>query len=89
MHRQVAAEVLGVAPELVRIDVAGTDGPYDEGVRAQRGTHVEGTAVFNAATSLIDSLRREAARLWQVKPGQGAMAPRPRVFKRSQKDSRS
>jgi CO/xanthine dehydrogenase Mo-binding subunit len=68
MHRQVAAEVLGVAPELVRIDVTGTDGPYDEGVRAQRGTHVEGLAVFNAASSLIDSLRREAARLWNVKP---------------------
>jgi CO/xanthine dehydrogenase Mo-binding subunit len=66
MHRQVAAEVLGVAPELVRVDVAGTDGPYDEGVRAQRGTHVEGLAVFNAATSLIDGLRREAARIWNV-----------------------
>jgi CO/xanthine dehydrogenase Mo-binding subunit len=68
MHRQVAAEVLGVAPELVRIDVAGTDGPYDEGVRAQRGTHVEGLAVFNAATALIDGLRREAARIWNVEP---------------------
>lgn len=68
MHRQVAAEVLGVAPELVRVDVAGTDGPYDEGVRAQRGTHVEGLAVFNAATSLIDALRREAARIWSVRP---------------------
>jgi len=68
MHRQVASEVLGVAPELVRIDVAGTDGPYDEGVRAQRGTHVEGLAVFNAATSLIDGLRREAARIWNVEP---------------------
>jgi CO/xanthine dehydrogenase Mo-binding subunit len=68
MHRQVTAEVLGIAPELVRIEVAGTDGPYDEGVRAQRGTHVEGLAVFNAATSLLDSLRREAARLWNVEP---------------------
>ena len=68
MHRQVAAEVLGVAPELVRVDVAGTDGPYDEGVRAQRGTHVEGLAVFNAATALIDGLRREAARIWNVEP---------------------
>jgi len=66
MHRQVAAEVLGVAPELVQIDVAGTDGPYDEGVKAQRGTHVEGLAVFNAATSLIDSLRGEAARFWNI-----------------------
>jgi CO/xanthine dehydrogenase Mo-binding subunit len=68
MHRQVAAEVLGVAPDFVRIDVAGTDGPYDEGVRAQRGMHVEGLAVFNAATALIDGLRREAARIWNVEP---------------------
>jgi CO/xanthine dehydrogenase Mo-binding subunit len=68
MHRQVAAEVLGVAPDLVRIDVAGTDGPYDEGVKAQRGTHVEGLAVFNAATALIDGLHREAARIWNVEP---------------------
>ena len=68
MHRQVAAEVLGVDPEIIRIDVTGTDGPYDEGVKGQRGTHVEGLAVFNAATSLIDSLRREAARLWNVEP---------------------
>jgi CO/xanthine dehydrogenase Mo-binding subunit len=68
MHRQVAAEVLGVNPDLVRVDVAGTDGPYDEGVRAQRGTHVEGLAVFNAATLLIDGLRREAARVWNVEP---------------------
>ena len=33
MHCQVSAEVLGVEPELVQIDVAGTDGPYDQGVR--------------------------------------------------------
>jgi putative selenate reductase molybdopterin-binding subunit len=68
MHRQVAAEVLGIEPELIEIDVAGTDGPYDEGVRAQRGTHVEGLAVFNAATALIDGLRGEAARIWNVEP---------------------
>jgi CO/xanthine dehydrogenase Mo-binding subunit len=66
MHRQVAAEVLGVDPEIIRIDVTGTDGPYDEGVKAQRGTHVEGLAVFAAATSLTDVLRRQAARQWNV-----------------------
>ena len=66
MHRQVAAEVLGVRPELVRIEVTGTDGPYDEGVRAQRGTHVEGTAVWRAATALSEILRRQAARRWNV-----------------------
>jgi CO/xanthine dehydrogenase Mo-binding subunit len=66
MHRQVAAEVLGVDPEIVRIDVTGTDGPYDEGVRAQRGTHVEGLAVHRAVTSLIDTLLRQAAAYWKV-----------------------
>jgi CO/xanthine dehydrogenase Mo-binding subunit len=67
MHRQVAAETLGVAPELVLIDVRGTDsGAYDEGVRGQRGTHVEGQAVARAADALVDLLRKEAARFWQV-----------------------
>jgi CO/xanthine dehydrogenase Mo-binding subunit len=66
MHRQVAAEVLGVEPELVQIDVTSTDGPYDQGVRAQRGTHVEGLAVFRAASSLIEILREQAARHWNV-----------------------
>jgi putative selenate reductase molybdopterin-binding subunit len=66
MHRQVAAEVLGVEPELVQIDVTSTDGPYDQGVRAQRGTHVEGLAVFRAATSLTEILREQAARHWNV-----------------------
>jgi CO/xanthine dehydrogenase Mo-binding subunit len=66
MHRQVAAEVLRVDPEIIWIDVTGTDGPYDEGVKAQRGTHVEGLAVFGAATSLTDVLRRQAAGQWNV-----------------------
>lgn len=67
MHRQVAAEILGVAPDLVLIDVRGTDsGAYDEGVRGQRGTHVEGQAVARAADSLVELLRKEAARFWRV-----------------------
>jgi CO/xanthine dehydrogenase Mo-binding subunit len=66
MHRQVCAEVLGVAPELVTIDVTSTDGPYDQGVRAQRGTHVEGLAVFRAASALSELLRQRAAKHWNV-----------------------
>ena len=89
MHRQVAAEVLGVAPELVQIDVAGTDGPYDEGVKAQRGTHVEGLAVFNAATSLIDSLRGEAARFWNIELDKVQWQRRPGASQGSEKNSRS
>ena len=67
MHRQVAAEILGVPPELVQIDVRGTDtGSYDEGVRGQRGTHVEGQAVARAANALVETLRQEVARVWKV-----------------------
>lgn len=66
MHRQVAAEIIGIAPELVHIDVRGTDGPYDEGVRAGRGVHIEGRAVGHAATSLIDLLRKKASAHWNV-----------------------
>jgi CO/xanthine dehydrogenase Mo-binding subunit len=67
MHRQVTAEILGVDPGLVEIEIRGTDNaPYDEGVRAQRGTHIEGRAVARAASTLVEALRREAAALWKV-----------------------
>lgn len=67
MHRQVVAEVLGVEPELVQVEVGGTDtGPYDEGVRGQRGTHIEGLAVERASNALIDLMREKAATYWEV-----------------------
>ncbi len=67
MHRQVVAEVLGVDPDLVQVAVGGTDtGPYDEGVRGQRGTHVEGQAVQRTTEALIDILRDKAASHWGV-----------------------
>lgn len=66
MHRQVTAEVLEIDPELIRIDATGTDGPYDEGVRGQRGTHIEGQAVLRAATALVEALRKKAAEFWKV-----------------------
>lgn len=67
MHRMVTAETLGVEAETVRIDIAGTDtGAYDEGVRGQRGTYVEGQAVLRAAQSLIKVLRQEASAFWKV-----------------------
>ncbi|NIO12221.1 MAG: molybdopterin-dependent oxidoreductase, partial [Deltaproteobacteria bacterium] len=71
MHRQLAAETLGVTPELVQIDVKGTDtGTYDEGVRGQRGTYVEGQAVVSATRSLMEALRKRAALEWQVREDQ-------------------
>ncbi|HEX9880225.1 MAG TPA: xanthine dehydrogenase family protein molybdopterin-binding subunit [Candidatus Binatia bacterium] len=67
MHRQVVAEVLGVEPEAVAVAVGGTDtGPYDEGVRGQRGTHIEGLAVERAANALIEELKQRAAGHWEV-----------------------
>lgn len=66
MHRQVAAEVLGVEPEIVGIDPMGTEGPYDDGVRGAKGTHLEGQAVHRAATSLVAILRGKAAQFWKV-----------------------
>ena len=69
MHSQVAAEVLGIDPNLIRIDIKGTDtGPFDEGVRGARGAHVEGQAVFRAAEAFIKRLCEEAASLWKVNP---------------------
>lgn len=67
MHRQIAAEVMGVHPELIAVEIQGTDtGPYDDGVRAQRGVYIEGHAVFRAAASLIELLVKQAAGFWQV-----------------------
>jgi CO/xanthine dehydrogenase Mo-binding subunit len=70
MHRQVAAETLGVEPGLIRIEIKGTaDGPYDEGVRGARGAHVEGRAVLRAAEDFIAGLRKQAAVYWRVDVG--------------------
>jgi len=66
MHRQVTAEIIGLDAELVRIDVKGTEGPYDTGIQGARGTHIEGRAVASAADSLIEVLRKEAASFWKV-----------------------
>jgi len=70
MHRQVAAEMLGIAPGLVQVEIKGTaDGPYDEGVRGARGAHVEGRAVLRAAEDLISCLREQAALHWRADAG--------------------
>ena len=67
MHRQVAAEVLGVDPYLIEIEVQETTrAPFDEGIKATRGAHVEGQAVVRAAESLISQLRRIAASHWST-----------------------
>ena len=64
MHRQIVAEVLGIDPDLVRVRVTGTDGPYDEGVRASRGAHVEGQAAAATANNFMEAAVRQAAEHW-------------------------
>lgn len=67
MHGQVAAEILGIDAECIRIDVKGTDtGTYDEGVRGQRGTYIEGQAVARATNLLIQLMRERAAAFWKI-----------------------
>jgi CO/xanthine dehydrogenase Mo-binding subunit len=67
MHRQVAAETLGVDPDLIRIEVRDTSSaPYDQGIKGARGTHVEGTAVARASDSLAQGLRALAASVWRT-----------------------
>jgi CO/xanthine dehydrogenase Mo-binding subunit len=83
MHRQVAAETLGIEPDRVRVEIKGTaDGPYDEGVRGARGAHVEGQAVLRAAEDFILALRKQAAACWRVEPDRvGWRAGKARLLK--------
>ena len=67
MHRQVAAEWLGVDPDAIAIEVRDTsNAPYDQGIKGARGTHVEGQAVARATGDLIDKLRSLAASHWSA-----------------------
>jgi CO/xanthine dehydrogenase Mo-binding subunit len=67
MHRQVAAQILGVDPSLIKIQVGDTsNAPYDQGIKGARGTHIEGQAVARTTQSLIDALRAAAASHWQT-----------------------
>jgi putative selenate reductase molybdopterin-binding subunit len=69
MHRQIVAEILEVDPDLIRVRVTGTDGPYDEGVRASRGAHVEGQAAAATANNFMVASVHQAAEHWGVPEG--------------------
>ena len=89
MHRQVAAELLGVEPDLIAIDVRDTsDAPYDQGIKGARGTHVEGQAVARAAGSLMDNLRALAASHWAVPVEKTTWADGAALFKNNGKRKR-
>jgi CO/xanthine dehydrogenase Mo-binding subunit len=67
MHRQVAAELLGIDPGSITIEVRDTsNAPYDQGIKGARGTHVEGQAVARTTNSLMEKLRSLAAAQWGV-----------------------
>ena len=67
MHRQVVAQIIGVDPNLVKIEVGDTsNAPYDQGIKGARGTHIEGQAVLRTANSLIEVLRTAAAAHWNT-----------------------
>lgn len=67
MHRQVVSEIIGVEPERVHIEIGDTgSAPYDEGIKGARGAHVEGRAVAQASTALVEALRSAAATHWRT-----------------------
>jgi CO/xanthine dehydrogenase Mo-binding subunit len=67
MHQQVAAERLGIPSRLVAIEVQKTStAPFDEGIKATRGVHIEGHAVMRATDTLIRNLCSTAAAHWRT-----------------------
>ena len=67
MHRQIVSQIVGIAPERVHIEIGDTSSaPYDEGIKGARGVHVEGRAVAQAATTLLEALRLAAATHWHT-----------------------
>lgn len=69
MQQQVVAEVLGIEPDRVRVEVKDTNhAPYHDGIKGQGATHVTGKAVSRATEALIESLKARAAVNWEVDP---------------------
>ncbi|MBM4299083.1 MAG: hypothetical protein FJ143_15210, partial [Deltaproteobacteria bacterium] len=69
IHKQIVAEVLGVEPGRVFVQVSDTNrAPYHDGIKGQGATHVTGQAVSRATQALIETLRARAAVHWGVDP---------------------
>jgi CO/xanthine dehydrogenase Mo-binding subunit len=69
MQQQVVAEVLGIEPDRVRVEVADTNhAPYHDGIKGQGATHVTGQAASRATQALIESLKARAAVHWDIDP---------------------
>jgi CO/xanthine dehydrogenase Mo-binding subunit len=71
MQKQVVAEILGIEPERVRVEVRDTEhAPYHDGIKGQGATHVTGQAAARATQALIESLKARAAIHWNADPDQ-------------------
>lgn len=65
---QIAAEVLGVSLDDIRIYSSDTDvTPFDTGAYASSTTYISGTAVMKAAEKVRDQIQGRAARMLDVK----------------------
>jgi len=71
IHSQIVAEILGIEPERVTVDVQDTNrAPYHDGIKGQGATHVTGQAVARATQALIESLKARAAIHWGADPAE-------------------
>ena len=69
VHRQIAASVLGIAPDRVHVAGADTDAVgHDTGAYGSTGTVVAGLAVLRAAEALAERIRGRAAELSGAEP---------------------
>jgi len=71
MQQQVVAEVLGIEPERVTVEVPDTSrAPYHDGIKGQGATHVTGQAALRATLALMESLKARAAIHWDADPAE-------------------
>ncbi|HEY2990739.1 MAG TPA: xanthine dehydrogenase family protein molybdopterin-binding subunit [Candidatus Binatia bacterium] len=71
IQKQIVAEILGIGPERVSVEVPDTNhAPYHDGIKGQGATHVIGQGVARATAALIESLKARAAIHWEVEPAE-------------------
>jgi len=69
MQKQVVAEILGIKPERVAVEVPDTNhAPFHDGIKGQGATHVTGQAASRATQALIESMKARAAIQWEADP---------------------
>ncbi len=69
MQKQVVAEILGIKPERVTVEVPDTNhAPFHDGIKGQGATHVTGQAASRATQALIESMKARAAIHWEADP---------------------